>query len=194
MRASWWFPIALTFVAGVVGGVLFCVVGAIVVTGGNQPGDRTTEAMTGFAYLRDRGVPEEALVVENRSTNTWEQLLATEQGMALLAGLQAMNHERWRTLLTLYHLEQRSVQEVSQITMGLKALAKELALIAQFYERIALAGMKESEIADLKRLLALVYDNIRAVDEGDAGDAAYAFEADAGDATVITNGRAELRA
>ena len=52
--------------------------GAIVVTGGNQAGDRTTEAMTGFAYLRDRGVPEEALVVENRSTNTWEQLLATE--------------------------------------------------------------------------------------------------------------------
>lgn len=49
-----------------------------------------------------------------------------------------------------------------------RALAKELALIAQFYERIALAGMKESEIADLKRLLALVYDNIRAVDEGDA--------------------------
>jgi rod shape-determining protein MreD len=30
LRASWWFPIALTFVAGVVGGLLFCVVGAIV--------------------------------------------------------------------------------------------------------------------------------------------------------------------
>ena len=30
LRASWWFPIALTFVAGVLGGVLFCVVGAIV--------------------------------------------------------------------------------------------------------------------------------------------------------------------
>ena len=54
------------------------LVAAIVVTGGNQPGDRTTEAMTGFAYLRDRGVPEEALLVENGSTNTWEQLLATE--------------------------------------------------------------------------------------------------------------------
>jgi len=54
------------------------LVGAIVVTGGNQPGDRTTEAMTGFAYLRERGVPEVALLVENGSTNTWEQLLATE--------------------------------------------------------------------------------------------------------------------
>ena len=30
LRASWWFPIALTFVAGVVGGLVFCVVGAIV--------------------------------------------------------------------------------------------------------------------------------------------------------------------
>ncbi len=49
----------------------------IVVTGGNQPGDRTTEGMTGFVYLRERGVPEAALLVENGSTNTWEQLLAT---------------------------------------------------------------------------------------------------------------------
>lgn len=49
----------------------------VVVTGGNQPGDRTTEGMTGFVYLRELGVPEAALLVENGSTNTWEQLLAT---------------------------------------------------------------------------------------------------------------------
>lgn len=54
------------------------MVGVIIVTGGNQPGDRTTEGMTGFVYLRDRGVPESALLVENGSSNTWEQLLATE--------------------------------------------------------------------------------------------------------------------
>jgi uncharacterized SAM-binding protein YcdF (DUF218 family) len=54
------------------------MVSSIVVTGGNQPGDRTTEGMTGFVYLRQRGVPEEALLVENGSTNTWEQLLATK--------------------------------------------------------------------------------------------------------------------
>lgn len=51
---------------------------AIVVTGGNQPGDRTTEGMTGFVYLRDAGIPEAALLVENGSTNTWEQLSATK--------------------------------------------------------------------------------------------------------------------
>ncbi len=53
-------------------------VARIIVTGGNQPGDRTTEGMTGFVYLRNLGVPEEALLVENTSTNTWEQLLATK--------------------------------------------------------------------------------------------------------------------
>jgi len=54
------------------------LVSVIIVTGGNRPGDRTTEGMTGFVYLRDRGVPESALLVENGSSNTWEQLLATE--------------------------------------------------------------------------------------------------------------------
>ncbi len=49
----------------------------VIVTGGNQPGDRTTEGMTGFVYLRNRGIPERDLLVENSSTNTWEQLLAT---------------------------------------------------------------------------------------------------------------------
>lgn len=54
------------------------MVSTIIVTGGNQPGDHTTEGMTGFVYLRERGVPEGALLVENGSTNTWEQLLATK--------------------------------------------------------------------------------------------------------------------
>ena len=54
------------------------MVDTIIVTGGNQPGDRTTEGMTGFVYLRDLGLPESALLVENGSTNTWEQLLATK--------------------------------------------------------------------------------------------------------------------
>jgi uncharacterized SAM-binding protein YcdF (DUF218 family) len=49
----------------------------IVVTGGNQPGDRTTEGLAGFVYLREAGVPEEALLVEVDSHNTYEQLSAT---------------------------------------------------------------------------------------------------------------------
>ncbi|MBM3685232.1 MAG: YdcF family protein [Actinobacteria bacterium] len=49
----------------------------VVVTGGNQPGDRTTEGMTGFVVLRELGLPEDAILVEDASTNTWEQLSAT---------------------------------------------------------------------------------------------------------------------
>ena len=48
----------------------------IVVTGGSQPGDRFTEALTGFKYLRGIGVPEAALRIENQGTNSWESLAA----------------------------------------------------------------------------------------------------------------------
>jgi uncharacterized SAM-binding protein YcdF (DUF218 family) len=49
----------------------------IVVTGGSQEGDRFTEAFASFEYLRNKGVPEEALRLEVDGTNTWEQLSAS---------------------------------------------------------------------------------------------------------------------
>jgi uncharacterized SAM-binding protein YcdF (DUF218 family) len=49
----------------------------ILVTGGNQPGDRTTEGLTGFTYLRQQGVPEDAILVEVYSRDTWESLSAS---------------------------------------------------------------------------------------------------------------------
>ena len=49
----------------------------IVVTGGRQEGDRFSEANAGFNYLRDRGVPEEALRQEVDGSNSWESLAAT---------------------------------------------------------------------------------------------------------------------
>jgi uncharacterized SAM-binding protein YcdF (DUF218 family) len=58
----------------------------IVVTGGNQPGDRTTEGLTGFTYLRQLGVPESALLVEVSARSTLEslsasQLILTQRGL-----------------------------------------------------------------------------------------------------------------
>ncbi len=50
----------------------------IVVTGGNQPGDRTTEGLTGFTYLRDLGVPEEAILIEVDAADTYQAVSATE--------------------------------------------------------------------------------------------------------------------
>ena len=44
----------------------------VIVTGGNQPGDRFTEASASRDYLVDRGVPEAMIEEESRSRSTWE--------------------------------------------------------------------------------------------------------------------------
>lgn len=49
----------------------------IVVTGGRLEGDRFTEATTGYNYLRDRGVPDEAIRKEVQGASTYESLAAT---------------------------------------------------------------------------------------------------------------------
>jgi uncharacterized SAM-binding protein YcdF (DUF218 family) len=46
----------------------------VVVTGGNRPGDRFTEAQASAAYLEERGVPSQALVLEDKGTNSYESL------------------------------------------------------------------------------------------------------------------------
>jgi len=48
----------------------------LVVTGGNQPGDRFTEAEASANYLVDRGVPAEAILQEDASHSTYESLEA----------------------------------------------------------------------------------------------------------------------
>lgn len=46
----------------------------VVVTGGNQPGDRFTEAEASQIYLVERGVPEQAILMEDEGTTTYESL------------------------------------------------------------------------------------------------------------------------
>jgi uncharacterized SAM-binding protein YcdF (DUF218 family) len=46
----------------------------VVVTGGNQPGDRTTEAGASAAYLKRHGVPESALLREIEGRTSWQSL------------------------------------------------------------------------------------------------------------------------
>lgn len=50
---------------------------AIVVTGGKQVGDRVTQGQAGATYLREQGVPEEAIQVEIAGTNSYEELSAS---------------------------------------------------------------------------------------------------------------------
>ena len=58
----------------------------VVVTGGNQPGDRFTEAEASAAYLIERGVPEGAIVQEGEGHSSWESL---ENAAPLLESLGA---------------------------------------------------------------------------------------------------------
>jgi uncharacterized SAM-binding protein YcdF (DUF218 family) len=46
----------------------------VVVTGGNRPGDRFTEAEASAKYLEGKGVPESAILLEPRGTSTYESL------------------------------------------------------------------------------------------------------------------------
>lgn len=48
----------------------------LVVTGGNQPGDRYTEASAAASYLIHAGVPESALRLESQGSSSWESLAA----------------------------------------------------------------------------------------------------------------------
>ena len=48
----------------------------IVVTGGNRPGDRVTEASAGADYLLAHGVPEASIMREVSGRNSWQSLAA----------------------------------------------------------------------------------------------------------------------
>lgn len=58
----------------------------IVVTGGKQSGDRVTQGFAAYDYLRRRGVPDEALLVEVNGTDTYTELSASA-GILRAAGL-----------------------------------------------------------------------------------------------------------
>lgn len=58
----------------------------IIVTGGNLPGDRFTEAEASQMWLVERGVPSDAILLENESNSTEENLsgvaaIMEEQGL-----------------------------------------------------------------------------------------------------------------
>lgn len=51
----------------------------VVVTGGNRPGDRFTEAESSAAYLVDHGVPVDAIVGEDEGSTSWESMQAVAE-------------------------------------------------------------------------------------------------------------------
>jgi uncharacterized SAM-binding protein YcdF (DUF218 family) len=51
----------------------------VVLTGGKGSGDTTTEAAVGRSYVKRRGIPEEAILLESRGRTTRESLLTVSQ-------------------------------------------------------------------------------------------------------------------
>lgn len=54
----------------------------VVVTGGNIPGDRFTEAEASAAYLTERGVPADAILLENTGSTSQESLTSVSELLA----------------------------------------------------------------------------------------------------------------
>jgi uncharacterized SAM-binding protein YcdF (DUF218 family) len=54
----------------------------VVLTGGKQEADAFTEATTGYNYLREHGVPDDALLKEVNGTSTWDSLRAARRFLA----------------------------------------------------------------------------------------------------------------
>jgi uncharacterized SAM-binding protein YcdF (DUF218 family) len=105
----------------------------IVVTGGNQPGDRTTEGLTGFTYLRDRGVPEAAILIEVDAADSYEALSATEViaadhdlDLAILVS-DPYHNLRLRGIADEVGLE--AVVSATEASVDLPALARETAAV-----------------------------------------------------------------
>ena len=59
----------------------------VVVTGGNQPGDRFTEAAASAKYLLEHGVPDEDVLREVSGTSSW-------QSLAAVSGSSTTGHRR----------------------------------------------------------------------------------------------------
>jgi uncharacterized SAM-binding protein YcdF (DUF218 family) len=55
----------------------------VITTGGNLPGDRFTEAEASSSYLVERGVPTEAILLENSGSTSYESLESVGDMMAM---------------------------------------------------------------------------------------------------------------
>jgi uncharacterized SAM-binding protein YcdF (DUF218 family) len=49
----------------------------VIVAGGKQPGDKVTQGLVSFEYLRSKGIPESAIKIEVDGTNSYEELSST---------------------------------------------------------------------------------------------------------------------
>jgi uncharacterized SAM-binding protein YcdF (DUF218 family) len=107
----------------------------IIVTGGKQPGDRMTQGLTGYDYLRERGVPEDDIRVEVQGTNSYEELSAAsliieQAGMPPTALLVS---DPYHSLRISQIAEQVGIEphlSTAHTSSSLRAMAREAAAVA----------------------------------------------------------------
>jgi len=106
----------------------------IVVTGGNQAGDRFTQAGAGYRYLRALGVPDEALLLEVDGTSTYTELAATarflrDRGMSSVLMVSDGYHSA-RLLAIARELGLEAAVSPTTTGYGARSLVRETAAVA----------------------------------------------------------------
>jgi vancomycin permeability regulator SanA len=110
----------------------------VVVTGGNRPGDRFTEATAGATYLHQQGVPDSAIRREVSGRSTYESLAATARFLgredieAVLLVSDRTHSYRLQAIAEDVGLDARVSPTPSRATRQttLRALARETAAVA----------------------------------------------------------------
>lgn len=106
----------------------------IVVSGGGQPGDRTTEGASGVAWLAAHGVPEGALAAETTATTSAENVLRSRP---LLDGNRVLvvtdDLHAWRATWLARRFGLTAQATTVPVPSGrLRYLARELAAMASY--------------------------------------------------------------
>ncbi|MFM7537456.1 MAG: YdcF family protein [Acidimicrobiales bacterium] len=119
----------------------------VVVTGGKMPGDRFTEAATSATYLQRRGVPAEAILLEDRGRTTWESL----NGAAPL--LRSVGARRLIVVSSSYHVL-RSRSMLVQLGFEASGTAPDRTHDGAWWQRVAkeAAGVAVGELVGFEHL------------------------------------------
>jgi uncharacterized SAM-binding protein YcdF (DUF218 family) len=116
----------------------------LIVTGGKQEGDRTTEAASARAYAIAHGVPQDAILVEDKSRTTLESIrgvraLLHDQGLADAVFVSDRPH-MLRVLrmaadegITAYGSPTATSPIEGDTAKGLDAVLHELGALAQYF-------------------------------------------------------------
>lgn len=122
----------------------------VVVTGGKQPGDRFTEAEASRRYLVDRGVPDDAILDEDESHNSYDSLVGVREVVGRDARILLVSDPFHSLRIRLISQELGMVAYVSPTrtspVRGAEAFAKELK---------EAAGVSLGRIIGFRRLLSL---------------------------------------